>query len=296
MQNNKPLHFLGYAFDAGAAKPGSAEGPVTIQHSSYLSLLRDRGIDITWDAMIQSKHPKENKLSQVIEVCDALAEATRKLTSEKKAFVVLGGDHTSAIGTWSGAAHAKREEGTLGLIWIDAHMDSHTVETSPTGNLHGMPVACLLGHGEKSLTTLCDDLPKFHPEHICMIGIRSFEEGEAHLLKKLNVKIFYMDEVLKRGMKAVLADAVKLVSENTAGYGISIDIDSMDPADAPGTGVAESGGIAAKELCSALTLLANDPRLIGVEIAEFDPKRDRERMTEKLVIELLSAILCYSER
>jgi arginase len=290
MLNNKSLYLLGYASGIAGAVPESGRGPMTLKNSSYFSPLLDQHIDLNWENIFEAKEIHASILSQVTDLCGRLAEATAKLTTEKKSFIVFGGDHSSAIGTWSGAAYAKRAEGDLGLIWIDAHMDSHTPETSPSGNLHGMPVACLLGHGNKSLTEICDALPKIKPENICLIGIRSYEPGEADLLKKLNVKIFYMDEVLKRGMAAVLKDAVTRVTRNTINYGITIDIDSMDPEDAPGTGVAEPGGIAANDLCSALTNLVKDSRLIGVEIAEFDPTRDRDHITEHLVTKLVSAV------
>jgi len=290
MLNNKSLYLLGYASGIAGAVSESAKGPIIIQNSSYLSILLDQQIELNWENMLQAKNTNVSILSQVTELCRRLAQSTAKLTDEKKSFVVLGGDHTSAIGAWSGVSYAKRKEGPLGLIWIDAHMDSHTPDTSQSGNLHGMPLACLLGHGNKSLTEICDHLPKVKPENICLIGIRSYEQGEADLLKKLNVKIFYMDEVNQRGMATVLKEAVTLVTQNTAGYGISIDLDSMDPRDAPGTGVVEPGGIAANDLCSALTGLAKDSRLIGMEIAEFDPTRDRDRMTERLVMKLISAV------
>jgi len=291
MLNNKSLCVLGYASGIAGSQTGSAKGPVTIQHSPYLSTLLEQGVELNWEKILQSSHPNAAVLSQVAELCEQLAQFTAKCTRENKRFLVIGGDHTSAIGTWSGAAHAKRKQGPLGLIWIDAHMDSHTPETTQSGNLHGMPVACLLGHGEKSLTSIGDTLPKIDPSHLCLIGIRSYEFGEANLLKKRNVKIFYMDEVKQRGLSAVLKEAVDIVTRDTAGYGISVDIDSMDPKDAPGTGVAEPDGIAANDLCNALATLSNDARLIGVEIAEFDPTHDVEQMTEKLVVKLISNVV-----
>lgn len=290
MLNNKSLYLVGYASGIAGVGLGSGKGPLAIQHSTYLSKFAEEGIQLNWDEMLQSRQPNNSILSQVAELCQRLANATAKLTSEKKSFIVLGGDHTSGIGTWSGVSHAKRQEGDLGLIWIDAHMDSHTPETTPSGHIHGMPVACLLGYGDKSLTGIRDNLPKIRPENTCLIGIRSFEQGEADLLKKLNVKIFYMDEVKQRGITAVLDEAVKIVTRNTVGYGVSIDIDSIDPQDAPGTGSLEPNGILANELCKALTGLAKDDRLVGVEIAEFDPERDRNQMTEKLVLKLISSV------
>lgn len=290
MLNNKSLYLIGYASGIAGADANSGKGPLVIQHSPYLSLLRDQHINFKWQEMVQSKPTNASTLSQVAALCQQLAQSTAQLTREEKPFVVFGGDHTSAIGTWSGVASAKREEGDIGLIWIDAHMDSHTPESTLSGNLHGMPVACLLGQGNPSLTTIGDHLPKIKPENMCLIGIRSYEDAELALLEKLKVKIFYMEEVNQRGMSAILQEAIAKVTKNTTGYGISIDIDSMDPKEAPGTGVAEPNGIRANDLCSALTLVANDKELIGAEIVEFDPVRDREQVTEKIIIKLISAL------
>ncbi len=290
MLNNKSLYLLGYASGIAGVGLGSAEGPLTIQQSVYCSSLADQAIQLHWGEILQSAHPKASALLQVAELCTQLAKATAHLVIHHKPFIVLGGDHSSGIGTWSGVSYAKRKEGDIGLIWIDAHMDSHTPETTPSGHIHGMPVACLLGYGDRSLTGISDNLPKIQPENTCLIGIRSFEQGEADLLKKLNVKIFYMDEVKQRGMAAVLDEAVKIVTRNTVAYGVSIDIDAIDPRDAPGTGSLEPSGILAKDLCSALTGLSNDSRLVGVEIAEFDPKRDQNQLTEKLVFNLISSV------
>ena len=290
MLNSKVLHLLGYASGIAGAQTGSGQGPLMMQNSTYLLELITQDLALQWDTMLQPNPTVTKILPEVVRLCEQLSSYINKLAQKKQRFVVIGGDHTSAIGTWSGAAHAKRDEGNLGLIWIDAHMDSHTPDTSATGNLHGMPVAALLGHGSESLTQLCDRLPKLLPQNICLIGVRSFERAEAELLQKLNVQIFYMKEIEQRGIEAVLLDAIKLVSRNTVSYGVSIDIDSVDPTDAPGTGVVEPNGIKADQLCNALTLLTNDSRLIGYEIAEFDPTFDQQHKTEKLIARMILAI------
>ncbi|MEO8402173.1 MAG: arginase [Gammaproteobacteria bacterium] len=290
MQTDKTVYLLGYASGIAGSKEGSGEGPDVMQHSSCLLALKEQEIPYYWQTTIKRDTQNHSKLAIVTEACQALADEVIKLIQQEKFFTVIGGDHTSAIGTWSAASASKHDQGPLGLIWIDAHMDSHTPETSETGNLHGMPMACLLGAGSSALINMAGEFTKFRPEHVCLIGVRSFEQGEVELLDKLNVRIFYMPEVKQRGLKAVLADAIKIATHGTAGYGISIDIDSMDPADAPGTGVAEPDGLAAKELCQVLTGLAQDERLIGAEIAEFNPRFDKNQMTEKLIAQLLAAI------
>jgi len=291
MPNNKLLFLLGYASGIAGAETGSADGPYVMQQSPHLASLTNEGIEPRWCAMIKTPAQNPiNKLAIVTDQCTQLAQAVIPLVKEKKMFIVIAGDHTSAIGTWSGVSSAIKEKGSIGLIWIDAHMDSNTPETTKTGNLHGMPLACLLGHGDDSLVKLIHQSPKLKPEHVCLIGVRSYDPGEADLLNKLNVRVFYMEEIKQRGLDIIMNEAIQHVSKNTIGYGVSIDIDSMDPADAPGTGVREKGGIAANELCRALTKMAHDPRLIAAEIAEFDPHRDHDHVTEKWIARLITAI------
>lgn len=285
------VNAIGYGSDIAGAHPGSAEGPITLKNSPLFAAFPSMGITLDWQTIVQPDLTLPSKLGTVQRLCEELSLLTVNSVLQQQFFVVFGGDHTSAIGTWSGVSHAKRQAGPIGLIWVDAHLDSHTPQTSETGNLHGMPLACLLGFGESRLTQILRQEPKIQPENVCLIGIRSFEEGELQLLKRLNVRIFFMDEVKKRGIKNVMQDAIQHVTQHTSCYGITIDIDSIDPKDAPGTGVAEPDGIPGADLCEGLTQLANDPRLIGVEIAEFDPKRDKDNITVSLIINLLQAVL-----
>jgi arginase len=203
---------------------------------------------------------------------------------------VIGGDHSCALGTWSGVYDAYHQQGDIGLIWFDAHMDAHTPETTPSGHIHGMPVAALLGFGYPTLTSIAKDAPKFKPQNVCYIGVRSYESGEAELLKKLNVKVYYMEEVLRRGFQEILQEAVYHVSQHTVGYGLSLDLDGIDPRDAPGVDVPEPNGVRAEDLMLALPMITNDPRLLLTEIVEFDPTRDRDRMTEKLFAALIEIL------
>lgn len=290
MSISKTIHMLGYASGLAGADPGSADGPKVMRQSKDLAELGQKGIRLIWEDMLSADQTLQSKLAMVGDLCQRLAKKTHQFTTQKEFFTVMGGDHTSAIGTWSGVQHALKQQGPLGLIWIDAHMDSHTPYTSLTGNFHGMPLACLLGYGMPSLTNILDKGPKIKPEHLCLIGVRSFERGEAAFLKDLNVRIFFMEEVRERGMSAVMKEAIQIASQGTAGFGVSIDIDSMDPADAPGTGVKEPNGIAAKDLCQSLRLIACESKLLGAEIVEFDPHRDINRKTEILISHILGTL------
>jgi arginase len=284
------LHLLGYASGTAAAEGGCRNAPFVLQRSPYLSALTNEGIHLYWEDILEIGN-KPSKVEKIAELCEALAERVYRLVLEQKFFVVFGGDHSSAIGTWSGASYSIKNKGSLGLIWIDAHMDSHTPETTPTGNIHGMPVACLLGQGPTQLTRILTAHPKIKPENLCLLGVRSFESGEAELLARLNVRVITMDEIKQRGLNEVMREAIHIASDKTAAFGISLDIDSIDPEDAPGTGVREEGGIRVQDLYQALHLMAHHPKLIGLEITEFDPEHDTKQMTEKLIPQLILSVI-----
>jgi arginase len=289
MLNNK-YYLIGFASGMAGVDPHAARGPIVTQHSSFFKALLNRGFSFHWDTMIQSP-PNLSMTADAIRVpCERLAKRVAEIARARQMFSVIGGDHTSAIGTWSGVYDALKDQGDIGLIWIDAHMDSHTPETSESGRIHGMPLACLLGYGYPSLTSLLNLSPKLKPNHVCLIGIRSYEKGEAELLKKLNVRIYFMDEVKERGFATVLKEAVALISANTVGYGLSIDLDGLDPLEVPGVDVPEPDGILAKDFIKGLSMIAHDPKLLGTEIVEFDPSRDQEQKTEKMIIALLETL------
>lgn len=293
MLDRSTVYLLGYASGVGGADPRSGEGPLVLQKSPYFSLCKEQGLNLQWLPMVAPPPAMTEmaKLDIIEEQCRALANSIVQLVQDKKFFTVFGGDHSCAIGTWSGAAQAMRSQGSIGLIWIDAHMDSHVPETSPTGNIHGMPVASLLGFGNKRLINLLGIFPKLKPENISLIGVRSYEPGEAELLKRLNVRVFFMEEVHQRGLHVIMQEAIQIAKKGTVNFGVSIDIDSIDPQDAPGTGVAEPNGISAASLNTALKILADHPQLMGIEIAEFDPHRDKNHITEKLIPRLINAII-----
>jgi arginase len=288
MMNQKTVPFIGYASGIAAGDPGCGDGPVVLSKSNLCAELNRSGINSQWQDLL---YPIAGQavLSAVIDLCTRLAKQTFALTKQRQLFTVFGGDHSCAIGTWSGVAAAIYAQGPLGLIWIDAHMDSHTPETSESSNIHGMPVACLLGHGTRALTSIIANHAKILPQHISLLGIRSYEEGEAELIKRLGIRVYDMVEIKQRGFNAVFQEAMLRASQGTAGYGISIDLDGIDPADAPGVGTPCVEGIKGSELCEALTAIRHDSHLLGMEITEFNPHHDRDKRTEKMIQDLLVA-------
>ncbi|MDF1796544.1 MAG: arginase [Coxiellaceae bacterium] len=279
---------IGAACSIASTDHGSEQAPSVIQQSPLVNAL---DIDLAWDHIIFSrgKGRQLEAMESVIRYSTNIAKRTAKAIKRQERFLTIGGDHSCAIGTWSGAAHQLRDKGDLGLLWIDAHIDAHTPCSSDTGNIHGMPVAHLLGQGEDRLCQLLDNQNKIKPENIALIGIRSYEPAERELVERLGVRVYYIEEVLERGIDVVLNEAYQLISENTAAYGISIDIDGFDPEFAPAVHTTVPGGIDPQQFIQALASMPKD-KMIGAEIAEFNPILDKDQITEKLIAELIDTL------
>jgi arginase len=290
LAQSRGTSLIGAAIGLGAKDNRCEHGPAALTASGLVDRLQQQLPASEWVATLHARSGGRGQdvLPSITSFCGRLADATREVVRAENCAWVLGGDHSCAIGTWAGIAAA--QDGPLGLIWVDAHMDSHTPETSPSGAVHGMPLACLLGIGAPSLVRLGGYAPKLLPENVCVVGVRSFEPAEANLLQRLGVHVFSMDEIRRRGMTAVLAEATARVRMHTTAFGITIDLDAIDPGDAPGVGSPEPGGIAGEDLVAALAHLSRYDELVGVEIAEFNPDRDVDGVTAVLIYELLASI------
>lgn len=282
------LRLLGAACGLGFPDQGCDLAPDRIRQASKALWLRS-GEGLVWEGILRLRESEDAApLSAVSRFNRRLARQTCALARGNELLVVMGGDHVIAPGTWSGVRRALG--GPLGLIWLDAHLDSHTQSTSHTGNLHGMPLAALLGHGPRQLTRVLGEPLVLKPARVVVIGVRSFESEEAALLNQLGVRIVQMSEVNRRGLASVMAEAVQIVSRDTLGFGISLDMDVIDPADAPGVNTPVPGGIAAGNLAEALHAVREDARLKAVEIVEYNPALDRGDITLNRVLELLAAL------
>ena len=185
---------------------------------------------------------------------------------------------------------ALKERGPLGLVWIDAHMDSHTPGTSPTGRPHGMPLAALLGQGDGALAGL--EQATLLPQHVCLVGVRSYEPEEDERLRRLGVRVVFMDEVRARGIDAVMDEALDIATAGTSAFGVSIDLDVITPEEAPSVGTPVAGGVSSAELARALEQVAGRPALAAIELVEYSPRLDRDGHTGRVALDLLSAALC----
>jgi arginase len=292
---SRQLHAIGLANGHGGRHLGCEHSIKALQSSKILN--SDR-IPLHWREIIAESVTgrQHSQLEGVIQNSKNLCAAIQKAMNEgygigeKEELVVFGGDHSCAIGTWSGVASSIRSYGDLGLIWIDAHLDSHTPESSPTGNLHGQPISHLLGHGNQKLKTIGDSLPKLKPENLVFVGIRSYEPEETEFLQKLGVKIFYDEDVTKRGINDCMSEAIERVSHKTYGFGMSIDLDGFRISDAPAVGTPEEGGIIASEFLSFIQGHSME-KLLVTELVEFMPQKDDENKTsEKLIANLIEHI------
>lgn len=288
MANHQTLAFIGYASGLAANNVDCALGPWYLYY--HPELLHPLTAD--WQAMVQANGLATGQAAwpAIQHSLQALGQAVLPLAQRRQAFCVIGGDHSSAMGTWSAVAHANRPRGDIGLIWIDAHMDSHTPETSKTQNIHGMPVAHLLGRGLPALCQLFDAEPKLKPENICLIGVRSYEAEEAALLARLGIRVYYMPEIHARGLAVVVQEAIDQVKQHTCGFGVSLDLDAVDPTEAPGVGCPAPHGLRGQALTQALQGLAQDPAFLGVELVEFNPMRDHRAQTAQLLVALLHSL------
>jgi arginase len=281
------IELIGAAWGLGGADPGCAEAPAVLI-PLLTQRLAQRGAKILVGPTHHPPAAERRRAAAVSRLCAMLASSVAAAMRQARFPCVIGGDHTCAGGTWAGVA--RMLQGELGLIWIDAHMDSHTPGTSHTGRLHGMPLAWLLGQSDEALYGLSSAM--VDPEHVALVGVRSFEPEEKERLERLGVRVFHIDEVRRRGLQAVTAEALHIATAGTAGFGVSLDLDAVTPEEAPGVGTPVPEGIVGAELARALESVGARADLVGVELAEYLPRLDPDGRSARVAVELLVAALC----
>lgn len=291
------MHILGAAIGWGAQKTKTELGPNAFFKDISLKKLKLLGVNFKCEGVVYPAvsvasgdvKDKEQRSRLVKEFVTRLTERVQHMVKHNNFPVVIGGDHSIAMGTWSGVTTGLNAEGQFGLIWFDAHMDAHLRETSPSLAYHGMPLARLLGQGRQTLVELGSDKVKLNPKHVCLIGIRSYEEDEKRLLENLGVRVFYMDEINKRGLDAVFDDALKIVKNGTKGFGFSVDLDGFDPEDAPATGSLEKGGVKKADALRNFAKLSLEKNFKALEIAEYNPTLKGAEKTLELMHQIIAA-------
>jgi arginase len=305
-EQNIKAEVIGYDSGWGCRDFRCEDGPSSLRADVILHKLRHMGIEGKWRGPLGlkflGKHEdftaKEKTLPLVLEGLKRLFNYTKYAVENKNIPIIIGGDHASAVGTWSGVVSALDAHRHFGLIWLDAHMDSHTYETSHQGKWggwwHGQPVSALLGYGLPSLTSLGGSTPKISPQHLSMIGIHSFEPAEAEFMKKHNIRVYFLDEVKQRGFKAVFEEALARATAGTTGFGMTIDLDGFCSEEAPGVGSPETDGMHSAEVLPIVKSLARHPSFKALEIAEFNPHNDKENKTCRLIEKIIENVFAPS--
>lgn len=285
----RQIELLGAAWGLGGADAGCGAAPAALAPLAE-ARLRDCGYAALRGPILSTWPNERRKLLAVSRLCGLLASAVADSLRHGRLPCVIGGDHSCAGGTWTGVARTM--QGNLGLLWIDAHMDSHTPGTSHTGRLHGMPLAWLLGQDDDPLYGLASGV--LQPQHVCIVGVRSFEPEEAERLERLGVRVFHFEEVTRRGLPTVFAEALAIVTSGTERFGVSIDLDVITPKEVPHVGTPVADGLASAALTRELERLATHPALAAIELVEYSPKQDRDGSSARIAVDLLAAALCGS--
>ena len=290
---NKIVQILTVASSIGSPSDSSAKGPLILKKSTYAANLStaDNRVSFNWHEPLVVANNDKNSLKILKKQSSYITQFVQQQIEDEYPFLILSGDHSSAIGTWSGVLNSLPVESSFALIWIDAHMDAHTLSTSLTGNLHGMPVSVLLGEAEHDLQESCPARHSLQGKNLYMFGMRCYEADELVLLSKNAVNVFDCKRIEQEGGTAnVLKELIQTVSRCYDKFAISLDMDAIDPKDAPGVTVREATGLLAADVITALDETAFGDNFIGLEISEFDPALDIAGKTEKLVFELVKSI------
>ncbi len=235
-----------------------------------------------------SSHAKY--LPEIAATCGRLATVVSHSLSRGTLPVALGGDHSIAVGTTSGAARFFRDRNEkIGIIWLDAHADMNTPETSPSGNVHGMPLACLVGIGPAELTHLGGYAPVVEPANAVIVGLRDVDQMERPHIRNSGVRAFTMRDIDERGLRAVMEEAIRMASGGTAGFHVSLDMDFVDPRDAPGVGTPVRGGVTYREAHLAMEMICDSGQMVSMEVVEVNPVIDEANRTGDLAVELVTS-------
>jgi arginase len=290
------VRIIGVPMDLGQSRRGVDMGPSALRVAGLQARLKQLGHQVEDIGNIPVKQPEEmpvgekraKYMAEIAETCKDLAEIVQKCLEEDFVPLVLGGDHSIAAGAVTGvAAHFRKEKKQIGYIWLDAHGDMNTPESSPSGNVHGMPLAAVMGYGAPELVDLLGFKPKVEPQNIVLVGVRDLDLQERRLVKKSGVRVFTMRDIDERGMREVMADALKYATDDTDGISVSLDMDFVDPSDAPGVGTPVRGGVTYREAHLAMEMIADSHAMASMEVVEINPVIDEHNRTALLGVELI---------
>lgn len=292
----KTIRLIGIPMDLGQARRGVDMGPSALRYANLTQRLARLGHTVDDQGNVETPDrntlPPEgglSYLSAVVNACQSVYSVGQQAVAEGCLPLFIGGDHSISAGTIGGVSHHRR----VGVLWIDAHGDFNTPDTSPSGNLHGMPLAALLGYGDDALVNVGRTGPKLKPEDVILIGVRDLDRQERTLLIESGVTVYTMREIDEQGMARVVRAALNQLS-HLEHLHISLDMDSLDPSEAPGVGTPVPGGLTYREAHLLMELLADDNRVSSVDVVEINPILDRGNHTARIATELLASLLGQS--
>ena len=296
----KPLTIIGVPLDLGSGRRGVDMGPSAVRVADLNGRVASLGYEVM-DAgdvpvsIAETLHYGDSHskfLNEILQACEHLARLVEETLGKAQLPIVLGGDHSIAIGTLAGVAkHFHGRQDNVGLIWFDAHADFNTPQSSPSGNVHGMPLAASVGVGPERLTHFYGIDPKIKPQNAVLVGVRDIDAQEKELLASSAVRVFTMRDIDERGMRSVVEEAIRIASLHTAGLAVSWDMDFLDPAFAPGVGTPVKGGASYREAHLAMEMIADTNRLVSLELVEVNPVLDHMNTTAALGVELIQSAL-----
>lgn len=292
---HRKIRVIGVPLDLGQSRRGVDMGPSAVRVAGLEARLEEIGHIVEDGGNVAVAMPEQKKagdpnakyLKEITATCTKNAELVLKTLESGKVPMVLGGDHSVAAGTVAGVAEFYRKQGQkIGLLWIDAHSDINTPDSSPSGNVHGMPLAAIMGLGPTELANIFNFSPKVSPENCVLIGVRDIDSIEKENIRRAGVEVFTMRDIDERGMRAVMEEALRMAGRGTAGYHVSLDMDWIDPEDAPGVGTPVRGGATYREAHLAMEIIADHGRMLSFEIVEVNPVIDEHNRTADLAVEL----------
>ena len=296
MPPKKRIQIVGAPMDLGAGRRGVDMGPSAVRVAGLESRLEALGCEVTdaGDLVVGIPetqpvgHERLRYKATILELCETLCAKSRAALAAGYMPIVLGGDHSIAIGSVAGSTgHFAARGERLGLIWFDAHGDMNTPETTPSGNIHGMSLAILIGNGDAALTGLGGRSPKVRAENAVLVGVRDLDAGERDNMCAAGLTVFTMREVDELGMRRVMERAIQVAGKGTAGLHVSFDMDVLDPDFAPGTGTPVPGGLNYREAHLALEMLADHGCVVALDLVEINPILDMRNATADLGVELM---------
>ena len=286
--------------DLGAGRRGVDMGPSALRLAGINERIASLGYEVTDLGNVIVAQPESlpieretaRYLPQITQTCGRLADLVETAAAEGATPLVLGGDHSIAIGTVTGlSSHLRKHQNKLGLIWIDAHADMNTPDSSPTGNVHGMPLACCIGIGPEELTTLRGYTPKVNPANVALVGLRDVDRAEVPVVQRTGVQAFTMRSIDEQGLQSVIRQAIEIATNGTAGFHLSFDMDAVDPDEAPGVGTPVPGGLTYREAHLAMEMICDSAKMLSIEIVEVNPVLDQANRTAVLAVELVTSAL-----